>query len=435
MKTLAQLQKDLAALKAKGQALCDAAEQNEGGAFTEEQDTEFAAIEEQITELTAQISEREKLDKRRRAMGTTSLTGASQERSPAFANRVHEEDPRLTGGFKDLGEFATVVHAAVRAGQVGGVVDERLASLAGSHSGGGSSGEGYSLPPQYRDQIWELVTQFDEFGPIIDEEPTEKREVKLAADETTPWGTAGIKAYWRAEGAKMTPSQIADEGRTVPLHELYTLALATEELLEDSPRLQNRLTNKAAQAIAWKKNLAIVEGSGVGQPLGWMKSNALVTVGKESGQAADTINATNVLKMYSRLLMAPGDSPFWQANTNCLPQLMTMTIGDRPIWVPPTGLAEAPGGFLLGLPVRLTEFAKSVGDLGDLQLISPKGYYGARRSSGAKFASSIHLYFDYGVQAFRWVFRYGGQPHLSAPMSPHNGADTKSHFIALAERA
>jgi Phage capsid family. len=103
--------------------------------------------------------------------------------------------------------------------------------------------------------------------------------------------------------------------------------------------------------------------------------------------------------------------------------------------MPANGLAEAPGGFLLGLPIRFSEFASTVGDLGDIQLISPRGYYGVRRAEGVRFASSIHLYFDYATEAFRWTFRYGGQPHLSAPVSPANGSATKSHFVTLAARA
>lgn len=112
-----------------------------------------------------------------------------------------------------------------------------------------------------------------------------------------------------------------------------------------------------------------------------------------------------------------------------------MTVGDRPIWMPPNGLADAPGGMLLGLPVMLSEHARTLGDKGDLQLISPKGYYALKRESGPKFAQSMHLYFDYAIEAFRWTFRFGGQPHLSKPVDPANGAATKSHFVALAERA
>lgn len=430
---LAQLKKRLAELKAEGEEIVKAAEASETGEFTAEQDAQFARIEGDIEAVSAQIAAQEKLDARRRSMAA--LPAGAVAPSPAGHNTVHDLDPKLTGGFKDLGEFAVAVNGAVRATQVGGVVDERLGALANSHQGGGGAGEGFSLPPMYRDQVWELVTGFDEFGPLIDEEPTGAREVKLGADETTPWGTSGIKAYWRKEGAQMTATQLSDEGRNVPLHELYCLALASEELLSDAVRLRNRLTNKAAMAIAWKKNLAIVYGNGVGQPLGWKQSGALLTVAKESGQAAATINATNVIKMFSRLQRVPGDSPFWLTNQDCLPQLMTMTIGDLPIWTPPNGLADAPGGFLLGLPVRFSEFAETVGTAGDIQLISPKGYYGVRRAEGVNFASSIHLYFDYASEAFRWMFRYGGQPHLSAPISPAKGSTTKSHFVTLATRS
>jgi HK97 family phage major capsid protein len=428
---LAQLKKRLAELKADGQKIVDTAEAA-GGDFTAEQENAFAAIEDEITAVQADIAAAEKLAERRRAM--TALP-AGRVASPAGTNTVRDANPALTGGFADIGEFAASVFGAVQAGRMGGTVDDRLSALSNSHEGGGSSGEGYSLPPQFRDDVWELVNSFDELGPLIDEEPTMAREVKLRADETTPWGTSGIKANWKAEGVQMTPSQLADEGRNVPLHELYVLALASEELLEDAPRMANRLTRKAAEAIAWKKNLAIVDGTGTGQPLGWMRSGALVTVAKESGQSADTIVALNVINMFSRLQMIPGDKPFWMVNQDTLPQLMTMTVGDQPIWMPPNGLANAPGGFLLGRPVRFSEFADTLGDKGDIQLVSPKGYYGARRSTGPKFASSIHLYFDYNTQAFRWVFRYGGQPHLSAPITPKNGSATKSHFVTLAERA
>jgi len=433
MKKLAELKKRLAELKAQGQDLINAAEAADG-AFTEEQEASWNAIEDEIGQVQADIQKAEQLAERRRNMDALP-SGDRAQRSAHGQNMVHDSDPALTVGFNDLGEFASAVHGAVQANRMGGIVDQRLSALANSHEGGGSSGEGYLLPPQFRDEVWSLVNDFDEFGPLIDEEPTGAREVKLGADETTPWGTAGIKAYWRAEGSQMSPSQLDDDGRTVPLHQLYCLALASEELLEDAIRLRNRLTNKAAMAIAWKKNLSIVEGNGVGQPLGWMNSGALVTVAKEGGQSADTITAANVIQMYSRLKMVPGDSPFWLANQDTIPQLMVMTIGDKPIWMPPNGLAGAPGGFLLGLPIRFSEFASTLGDKGDLQLISPRGYYGVRRAEGVNFASSIHLYFDYATEAFRWTFRYGGQPHLSAPVSPAKGSKTKSHFITLAERA
>ncbi|MEM1149323.1 MAG: phage major capsid protein [Pseudomonadota bacterium] len=428
MKTIAELRKALKTLKARGLAIVEEAEAADS-AMTEDQEAAYAAIEAEIKDTQAQLEKAEELDARRRAMAPAGSNGA---------NRVHDSNPELTGGFNSLGEFAVAVHGAVTANVLGGQVDQRLAPFAaapsGTHQGGGNAGEGFSLPPQFRNEVWELVSEFDEFGPLIDEEPTAAREVKLQADETTPWGTSGIKAYWRAEATQMTDSELADEGRSVPLHELYTLAIASEELLEDAPRLENRLTRKAAQAIAWKKNEAIVEGSGVGQPLGWMNSKALVTVPKESGQAAGTINANNLLKVFSRNQMITGSPSFWLVNEFAIEQLATLTIGDRPVWLPPGGLQDAPAGMILGRPARFSPFCEELGSVGDIQLVTPRGYYGVRRTQGINFASSIHLYFDYNLRAFRWIFRYGGQPHLAAPIKPNKGTTTKSHFVTLAAR-
>ena len=425
MSKLAKLKKELEGFKAQGLALVEAAEA-ENRDFTDDEQAKFDALESEIDRVKGEIATVEQMAERRRNMAGV----------PTGRNSVNDLNPEETGGFANLGEFAASVHHAVRSRDIGGVVDPRLVTMAQAevHQGGQTDGEGYMLPPQYRDQIWELVTGFDEFGGVIDEEPTARREVKLYGDETTPWASAGITAYWRAEGTKMDASKLEATERNVPLHELYTLALATEELLEDAPRLNNRLGRKAAQAIAWKKNLAIVEGNGVGQPLGWMKGKSLIKVGKKDGQVAGTLVAENIIDMFARLQTIPGDKPFWMINRDVLPQLMFLKIADKPMWVPSNGMADAPGGYLLGLPIRFSEFAESIGTCGDIQLISPMGYYGARRASGIKHDTSIHLYFDYNVKAFRWVFRYGGQPHLIKPVTPAKGGATRSHFITLADR-
>ena len=285
------------------------------------------------------------------------------------------------------------------------------------------------------------MEEVDELSPLLDEEPTSARKVEGTADETTPWGATGVQANWRAEGTQMNPSKMAQNPRTITLHEIYAFVLATDELLDDAPRLANRLTQKAGQALAWKRNEATMRGNGVGQPLGWLdgSNGALITIPKESGQAADTINAQNVLNMWARHAVVMGDQPRWITNRNTVPQLATMTIGDQPMWQPPNGLAAAPGGFLMGAPVMYSDLASTLGDFGDLQLISGKGYHSLRRDAGPTMASSIHLFFDYAIEAFRWMTRFGGQPHLSAPIEPPayagGAGNSRSHFVVLGERA
>ncbi len=427
-------------LKAEATALLDKADKESNGDLTEAEEKRFNEIDADLKQVAVDIQAEEKKAERRRSLD------AVRTSAPALQVTSNEPDPARTGGFRTVAEFARAVRVACTP-ETAHMIDQRLLQMrraggvqaappaGGFMEGGGSAGEGFELPVQYRDELWQLVFDMNDLLSMVDVEPTSARQVDLSADETTPWGSSGVQAFWRGEGTQMLATKLVTKGRQVTLHELYAFVLATEELLEDAPRLNNRLTVKSAQAINWKINDSIFYGGGVGQPLGWFNSPALVSIAKEAGQAADTIVALNVLKMYSRLLVAPGDTPKWFANRDTVPQLSVITIGDKPVWLPPNGLIDAPGGFLLGYPIDWKENCKTLGDKGDLQLVSPKGYFAARRTTGVQFASSMHLYFDYNMQAFRWTFRFGGEPHLSAPIAPANGTNTKSHFVTLDERA
>jgi Phage capsid family. len=297
------------------------------------------------------------------------------------------------------------------------------------------SAEGRMVPPAFRQEIWEVVTEEDALLPETDNEPTSSNAVEFLKDESTPWGATGVVAKWRGETTQMTPSKLATSAEMMRLQDLYAFVTATNDLLNDAPRLATRLTTKAGLAIRWKLNEAIVNGTGAAQPLGYMKANALVSVAKEAAQAADTIVAANIAKMFARMINVSRAT--WYINQDALPQLMTMTLGNQPIWTPPnTGFNNAPGGLLLGRPVRFNEHCETVGDKGDIHFVNLRdGYYAITSPGGVEFASSIHLYFDYGLSAFRWTFRVNGQPYLSAPITPAKGSSTRSHFVTLDARA
>jgi len=405
-------------------------------ALSEEQTKEIEALEARLVELEGDLAEAQaQVEAEEKRLDRERLFAPTEPPVRASSN---EPDPARTSGFRDLAEFALSVHAASPGGGRM-VIDERLtrryAAPTNYHQESGTT-EGYMVPAQFREEIWELIFADEDLLTAIDMEPTSGNSVEMLSDETTPWGATGVQAKWRAEASQMTATKLVTEPRSLKLNELYAFVTATDELLEDAPRLNARLTRKAADAIRWKASDAIIYGNGVGQPLGYFVSTALVSVAKEAGQAADTIVAANVLKMYSRLLPQNISGAFWLCNSDCIPQLMSMTLGNNVMWVPPSsGLVNAPGGILLGRPVRLSEHAKTVGDKGDIHLIDPMGYYGVQKSGGIKFDTSIHLFFDYGIQAFRWTFRFGGQPYLQTPITPPNSALTKSHFIVLDARA
>lgn len=394
-------------------------------------DTELNALEADVEALDAKIATAEATQKR-----ATLFAGGARAALDA-GRTANELNPETSGGFKNLSEFAV----SVRGAMTGLNTDNRLASFLEAtnpstfNQNAGSGGEGFLVPPDFSRSIWELaLDDLDLFG-MAAPEPTQSNSVFKPKDESTPWGAVGVQAYWGAEAGQLTASKLATTGELMTLHKLHAFCAASDEVISDAPMLTDRLTRQAGRAIRWKAGDAVMWGTGAGQLTGFMKSPALVTVAKESGQAADTIVVLNLLKMAARVLRT-GGRPMWIANSDILPQLGTLTIGNVPAYLPYNQpLRDSPfEGALLGYPIMFSEHAATLGDTGDIACMNLDGYYAANKSGGVDFAQSIHLFFDTGLTAFRWTFRVAGQPYLSKPVSPARGSSTKSHFVTLAER-
>jgi hypothetical protein len=76
----------------------------------------------------------------------------------------------------------------------------------------------------------------------------------------------------------------------------------TERLLRDASAMQSVFEEGFRAELAFTVDDEIIRGTGAGQCLGPPQLPALVSVAKESGQAADTVVAENIIKMWSRLL-------------------------------------------------------------------------------------------------------------------------------------
>jgi HK97 family phage major capsid protein len=336
-----------------------------------------------------------------------------------------EDDPKR--GFADLGDFALAVRSHY---SPGGRSDERLrfgAAPSNYHQESGTD-EGRMVPPMFKEQIFEAVSQADNsLLAAVDSEPTNSNVVEFMRDESTPWGSTGVLAAWRAEGTALSATKLVTGSEQLRLHELYAFVIATGELIQDAPRLADRLTRKSALAINYKINDAIVNGTGAGMPLGWLTSGAKVTVTRNTGS---TVKAEDVSSMIARVIN-PGQA-VWYINQDVLPKLLQMTLGNNSVYVPPSvGYTAAPGGFLFGRPVVILENCQTLGTSGDIQLVNPKGYYAAVKGQSPDYAESMHLYFDYNMTAYRWIFRMGGQPYLSAAISPAKGSSTRAYTVIL----
>lgn len=361
-----------------------------------------------------------------------------EQREPAPRQRAKVIGPasRLSGshGFRSFGDFTMAVkNAAMR----GGEADGRLMAAAASTFGNEGSGTdgGFAVPPDFRATIMEKAFGEDSLLARTDRMTVSGNSLTFPTDMTTPWSSTGIQAYWESEASAITQSKPALQEVNIRAHKLAALVPVTEELLEDSAAMGAYVGRKAAEKIDYKLSTAIAYGNGVGQPLGFMNSAALVTQAKVSGQSADTIVAGNATAMYSCMPVESRRTAVWLIHPDAEHQLPLMTIGDQPVYLPPGGLRnQSPYGLLLGRPVIPHQVCQTVGDLGDFMFVDLMQYATVVKSGGVRSQASIHLWFDQDLVAFKFTIRVGGQPWWSETTTAANGSFAMSPFVTLAAR-
>jgi len=187
-----------------------------------------------------------------------------------------------------------------------------------------------------------------------------------------------------------------------------------------------------------KVNLAVLNGDGVAKPDGILNSPFTVEVAKEAGQTADTIVAENVIKMYSHMIPQARANSVWLAHPSAEEGLLGLKDGaGNFIYLSPgQGINNAPNGVLLGRPVLpMMAGLPGIGDSGDLVLADFSYYWAALKAGGVKSSSSIHLYFDRDITAFKFTLRIDGKVPFTTPVTTEQGAYNMSGFVKLADRA
>ena len=374
---------------------------------------------------------------------------AAVEKSTAakpVGNAASSDDEFLkTGGFKSMGHFCRDIY---RAGPAGRSASELLKSweskTAGHLAEGDDSQGGYLVPTEFLARLLEksqeaaMIRPRAQFIPMA----TNSISIPYVAESTRASSLfGGIVIYHPAEAAAKTASKPLFGKLTLTLKKLVGFVYASDELLEDSPISIEPLINRMfSKAISFTEEEEFINGTGVGQALGVLNSGCLVTVAKETGQAATTLVYNNIVKMWSRMFSPSQGNAVWMVNNDTFPQLATMALpvgtGGAPAYLPANGLSSTPYGTLMGRPVLMTEHCQTLGTVGDIILADWSQYLiGGKAGSPIQAASSMHFYFNYDETAFRFVMRYDGQPWWQTTLTPKNSTNTLSPFVALATRA
>ena len=353
----------------------------------------------------------------------------------ASDNRAN--DPKR--GFSSVGDF----YKAVAQAGMKSSFDERLSINAAapttfSNESGGADG-GFAIPPQFSQELWRLSLGEESLLPMTANTEISGNSMIFPKDESTPWGGSGANVFWQAEGSLANQSKVQMGTQAMVLHKLMGLVPVTNELVEDGFAIGSYLTPLLSDRITWKVNESILFGTGVGQPLGALTNagntgSPAIVQAKESGQATATLDPKNITKMVQRLLVGELKNSIWIATPDILTPLEALTIGQFPVYLPNTNLAESPYGMLKGRPLVLSEHAAAFSSQSDLSLLSMRGYRTITKAGGIQTDTSMHLFFDADATAMRIRFRMNGMPILGAAVTPPKSGNTRSHFVTLQAR-
>jgi HK97 family phage major capsid protein len=351
--------------------------------------------------------------------------GYSLEVTKDEADKAVEEQPFTAG------EFFKAVRVAAESPSM---MDKRLKAMKAplGLNEAVPSGAGFLLPVNISDGIYQNMFPVGSILSLMRPTPISGNALTINAIDETSRATGsrlgGVQGYWLAEASTKTSSKPKFRQIDLKLKKVAALCYATDEILEDVTYMAAWLNAQVPNELRFLVEDSFINGDGVAKPLGILASPALVSATRLD---ANKIQTVDVLGMWARRLVGMNDY-VWLANQNITPQLMTMTVGQMPVYLPPGGLSGSQYGSLFGRPVIETEYSPALGSVGDLLLASPSAYAAIDKGGAVQAAQSIHVQFVSDQTAFRFVYRVDGQPLLNSAITPFKGTDTHSAFVALA---
>ena len=425
------LEKLRAALKATTEKMQLIISRSDNG-FSAEDRTEFDALA-----ATSKL-QKDDLQRAEIAAGLVVEVGTSAGRRADVTGGTDRKAADPWAGFQSGAHFVS----AVRLDAFGthNPLLDGLKAAAGSGVMGENSQDGYMAPPALSKDFISAIDELEDedFGAMCDIEPTSASSVDVERDDNLTWTSGQVTARRRDEGDTMNGQKVLPPGVTnIKPEAMYIFVKVTDELRDDAPRLISRLTTKSAAAFVYKRNTELMEGTGVGQALGILSAGngALVSVAKDSGQAADTVTIGNVNSIWDRVLPMSKRRGVWMCGAGVVSALTNIGANSQNLFMPQGGLSESRFPTLLGRPIMETEFLPAIGDQNDLIFVDWNGYKIIERQT-VELARSIHFLFDKGEEAFRWTTRWNGLPRLKAPLARNKAtAFSMSHFVRLEERA
>lgn len=410
--------------------------------LSEDEQSSYDSVKAEIEGLDARIARAEEVE----AFEADSRSFEDEAEKPEVRASVTldaEDKKGKPGQWQHFGEQLRAVYDASRPG---GRIDERLTTRAVSGASEGISTDGgFLVQSDFSEELLRAAIADSQIASRCRRVGigAGKNGLKINAmkdlNRTDGNRLGGVQVYWEGEADEFTASKAKFTQMEWKLKKLTGLCYATDELLEDAAAMGQIMQMAFSEEFAYKIDDSILNGTGVGQMLGVLNSPCLVTQAAEGSQTADTVVGENVIKMRARQWARSRPNSVWLVNQDVEPSLHKLTFTGQTTanefvaYRPANGLAGQQYDTLYGRPVIPIEQAKTVGDVGDIILADFSQYMIIDKGS-LKSDVSIHVRFIYDETAFRFVLRIDGQPLWYSTLTPANGSNSQSPFVALAAR-
>ncbi len=337
--------------------------------------------------------------------------------------------------WQSFGSFLLAVKRAARPdiGPVDARLDRVMAS-AGPPSQEAAGGDGgFAVPPDFRVDLAQKLTAEESLLALCTRTETTSNVVAWPGDFQPPWASTGIVAAFTPEGAADTENKLALGLRTVRLGKTIVSVEVTDELMEDASALEAFVRKTAGDRLVWHFNRELVNGSGP-SALGVLNAPALITTAKESGQTAATVVHLNLSKSWASLYPSSKRKPttVWVVSPTAEAQIQELV---SPIGAPTLQYSDDDGvPRVFGARVIVSSACQPVGTPGDVVLADFSQVLAATRPGVVKEDLSLDVYFDQGVNAFRFSCRWAAIPMWAAAVTDYKGGASLSPSVVVAAR-
>jgi HK97 family phage major capsid protein len=350
------------------------------------------------------------------------------------------DDPKR--GWRTSSDFYSQV---VAASTPGSPVDRRLligAAAAGMSQGTATAG-GFAVPPEFSQTIWDgmrnmpnnLLSRTNNYT-VTGDSLSFPANAETSRAAGSRYG--GVQGYWIAEAGSITVSNPTLRQITLEPKELAVLVPVTDKLLRNGPALGQYVTTAATEEIDVMVGDSIVNGDGIGKPVGLMTATCKVQATRTTASKFFQLDVANMwIRLHPRAMM----NAVWLVDQSVLGEILNMfhavtnVAGAENVGGFSSSLFNPNGGVgwgtLVGRPIIVTEYGKALGTSGDVILCDLGAYLTGTRAGGIDTASSIHIYFHTAQTCFRFMFAVDGQCELQSAITPLSGGDTVTTVVDL----